>query len=85
MREKQEQTSEEKLYEYLAKKYDTVVLSKEQLREELGVGKSTMDRYICQNVGIPPYKKLGNSKNSKVVFNILDVAKFLDNTISTSY
>ena len=85
MRKKQEQTSEEKLYNYLAKKYDAVVLSKEQLRDELGVGKSTMDRYICQNVGIPPFKKLGNAKNSKVVFNILDVAKFLDNTVATSF
>ncbi len=84
MRTKEEQTSEEKLYNYLAKKYDAVVLSKEQLREELGIGKSTMDRYVCQNVGIPPYKKLGTSKNSKVVFNILDVAKFLDNTIATN-
>ena len=84
MRTKEEQTSEEKLYNYLAKKYDSVVLSKEQLREELGIGKSTMDRYVCQNVGIPPYKKLGTSKNSKVVFNILDVAKFLDNTIATN-
>jgi len=84
VRTKEEQTSEEKLYNYLAKKYDAVVLSKEQLREELGIGKSTMDRYVCQNVGIPPYKKLGTSKNSKVVFNILDVAKFLDNTIATN-
>ena len=84
MRTKQEQTSEEKLYNYLAKKYDSVVLSKEQLREELGVGKSTIDRYVRECYGIPPYKKLGNSKNAKVVFNILDVAKFLDNTIATN-
>ena len=84
MRTKEEQTSEEKLYNYLGKKYDAVVLSKEQLREELGIGKSTMDRYICQNVGIPPFKKLGTAKNAKVVFNILDVAKFLDNTIATN-
>ncbi len=84
MRTSKEPTSEEKLYNYLAKKYDAVVLSKEQLREELGIGKSTMDRYVCQNEGIPPYKKLGTAKNAKVVFNILDVAKFLDNTIATS-
>ena len=84
MRRKQKQTNEEKLCEYLAKKYDSVVLSKEQLREELGIGKSTMDRYICQNTGIPPFKKLGNAKNARVVFNIVDVAKFLDNTIATN-
>ncbi len=85
MRKRQEQTSEDKLIDYLAKKYDMAVLTKEQLRDELGIAKSTLDLYISKNEGIPPYKKLGNAKNSRVIFHIADVAKFLDNTVATTY
>jgi len=80
-----EQTSEDNLREYLSKKYNSLVLNKEQLRAELGIAKSTLDLYISKNEGIPPYKKLGSSKNAKLVFNIADVAKFLNNTVSTVY
>lgn len=85
MKNKKELEAEDKLYNYLVKKYNTAVLTKEQMRAELGIARSTLDLYIAKNEGIPPYKKLGNSKNSKVVFNILDVAKFLNNTVSTAY
>lgn len=80
-----EKTSEDNLREYLSKKYNSLVLNKEQLRAELGIAKSTLDLYISKNEGIPPYKKLGSSKNAKLVFNIADVAKFLNNTVSTAY
>lgn len=80
-----DKTSEDNLREYLSKKYNSLVLNKEQLRAELGIGKSTLDLYISKNEGIPPYKKLGSSKNAKLVFNIADVAKFLNNTVSTVY
>jgi predicted DNA-binding transcriptional regulator AlpA len=79
------ETSEDKLREYLSKKYNSLVLNKEQMREELGIAKSTLDLYISKNEGIPPYRKLGSSKNARLVFNIADVAKFLDNTVSTVY
>jgi len=81
---KQEQTKEEKLYRYLVEKYKKAVLTKTELAVELGVGKSTVDQYIAKNEGIPPYKKLGTAKNSRVVFNLFDVAKFLANTITTN-
>jgi predicted DNA-binding transcriptional regulator AlpA len=77
-------TDEEKLYKYLLNKYKKMVISKQELGDELGVGKSTIDLYISKNEGIPPYKKLGKAKNAKVVFNILEVAKFLNNTIATN-
>jgi len=85
MTEKQEKESEKKLYNYLVKKYKSLVLSKVQMREELGIARSTLDLYISKNDGIPPYKKLGSSKNSRLVFPIEGVAKFLNNTVSTSY
>lgn len=80
---KQEQSKEEKLYDYLVGKYKKAVLTKSELAVELGVGKSTIDQYIARAEGLPPYKKLGTAKNSRVVFNLFDVAKFLANTIAT--
>ena len=77
-----EQTNQDKIFEHLSKKYDAVVLSKEQMTKELGIHKSTMDKFIAKGYGIPPYKKLGTAKNSKLVFNIIDVAKFLDITVA---
>lgn len=81
---KQEQSKEDKLYDYLSGKYKKAVLTKSELAIELGVGKSTVDQYISKSEGIPPYKKLGTAKNSRVVFNLFDVAKFLANTITTN-
>ena len=56
-------------------------LSKKNLADELDVSISTIDRLIANNLGLPPYKKLGKAKNAKVVFNIIDVAEFLADTI----
>ena len=79
-----EQTTEEKLYNFLYKKYKKMLITKQEMASELGIGKTTMDSYVSKNEGIPPYKKLGTAKNAKVVFNIIDVAKFLNNTVATS-
>lgn len=78
-----EKTKEEKLYEYLVGKYKKAVLTKSELATELGVCNSTIDQYIAKNEGLPPYKKLGTAKNARVVFNLFDVAKFLDSTVAT--
>ena len=78
------ETNEEKLYQYLVKKYNKMVLSKLELATELGVSKSTIDHAVSKNEAVPPFKKMGRSKNARVVFNIADVAKFLDETIKTN-
>ena len=77
-----EKSNQQKIYEHLSAKYNAVVLSKEQMTNELGISKSTMDKFIAQGYGIPPYKKLGKAKCSKMIFNIVDVAKFLDDTVA---
>ena len=79
-----EETTEEKLYNFLYKKYKKMLITKQEMASELGIGKTTMDSYVSKNEGIPPYKKLGTAKNAKVVFNIIDVAKFLNNTVATA-
>ncbi len=77
-------THQERLYQYLIKKYGKTVISKVEMAEELGVSNSTLDLYISKGTGIPPYKKLGTAKNSKVIFNLLDLSIFLNQTIKTN-
>lgn len=78
-----EDLQKERLYEYLLKKYQRAVISKVEMANELGISSSTLDLYIAKGTGLPNYKKLGKAKNSKVVFNLLDVANFLTKTIKT--
>jgi len=56
-------------------------LSKKNLADELDVSISTIDRHIAHSLGLPAYKKLGKAKNAKVVFNIIDVALWLSDTV----
>jgi len=65
-------------------RYKKSTLSKREMAKELGISYSTIDGYIAKGYGIPNYKKLGHAKNAKVVFNIIDVAKFLSETIKTA-
>jgi len=74
---------QEKLYNYLIKKYKRAVISKTEMADELGVSNSTIDLYLSKGQGLPNYKKLGKAKNAKVVFNLIDVADFLTQTIKT--
>lgn len=73
----------EKLYKYLNQKYKRSVINKVEMAFELGISNSTLDSYLAKGIGIPNYKKLGSAKNSKVIFNLLDVADFLTQTIKT--
>lgn len=71
-------------YEYLISKYQKVALSKEELANELGISKYTIDSYISKGYGIPEYTKIGNTRNGKVLFPLISVAKFLSNTIKVA-
>ena len=77
-------TQQELIYNDLKSRYKKSTLSKKEMSNELGVGYSTIDGYIAKGYGIPNYKKLGTAKNAKVVFNIIDVAEFLSQTIKTA-
>ena len=74
----------ELVYQDLKSRYNKATLTKKELAKEFTVSTSTIDLYISKGIGIPNYKKLGTSKNSKVVFNIIDVAEYLSQTIKTS-
>ncbi|NCO00651.1 MAG: hypothetical protein GW906_02295 [Epsilonproteobacteria bacterium] len=75
---------QDKIYEELRKKYKRMTISKSEMSNELGISNSTLDLYVSKGIGLPNYKKLGTAKNAKVIFNLVDVAKFLSNTIKTA-
>ncbi len=64
----------------LYSKYKKSTLSKKELAKELGIGLSTLNKYLASGIGLPNYIKMGDSINSRVLFNIRDVAEFLSNT-----
>jgi len=68
------------LVEQLFKLYDKILLTKLDLSRLMDVSLSYIDKSIARGFGIPNYKRLGNSKNSKIVFNINDVAEYLSDT-----
>ena len=69
------------IYDDLKARYKKSVLSKEEYASEVGQSLSTIDKRMKDSLGVPPYKKLGSAKNAKVVFNIIDVARFLADTV----
>ncbi len=71
------QTNYELIYTYLKEKYMRATIGKKELASELGVALGTIDLYMSRGMGVPPYKKLGDKPNSRVVFSIVDVAQFL--------
>ncbi len=72
------------IYEDLKSRYNKATLTKKELAKEFTVSVSTIDLYISKGIGVPNYKKLGKAKNAKVVFNIIDVAEYLAQTIQTA-
>ncbi len=74
----------ELIYQDLKSRYNKASINKKEIAHELDVSTSTIDLYISKGVGIPNYKKLGTAKNAKVIFNIIDVAEYLSQTIKTA-
>lgn len=70
-------TSIEATYIYLQSKYNRTVIGKKEMAQELNIAPSTLDLYLSKGIGVPRYKKLGISKNARVIFNLYDLAVFL--------
>lgn len=76
-------TTEEQIYQDLHNKYNKQTIKKEELAQEMGIGLSTLSKYLASGIGIPNYKRVGDSKNARVLFNLRDVSEFLSQTIKT--
>ena len=75
---------QELIYKDLKTRYKRSTLSKREMAHELGISYSGIDNMIAKGYGLPEYKKLGDKKNSKVIFAIINVSEFLSQTIKAA-
>lgn len=54
-------------------------INKKELSEIMGCSIATINNYIKKSYGLPNYIKLGNNKQSKVIFKLKDVVEYLEN------
>ena len=71
-------TSTKATYDYLKDKYSRIILSKKELAIELNIAPSTLDLYISKGIGVPKYKRASDAKNARLLFNIYDIAVYLN-------
>ncbi len=78
------QETKQTIYMSLRETYNKVGLSKSELAKEFGIGLSTVSKMMAEGMGLPNYKKIGNAKNSRVIFPLADVAEFLSDTVKVA-
>ena len=78
-----QQASTITLVNHLFSLYHKVVFTRLDLSKLMDVSLSYIAKSITRGYGIPNYKKLGHKQNSKIIFNINDVAEFLSDTTKT--
>jgi len=71
----------DEIFKDLSLRYNKATLTKKELAHELNLSIHTINARIVKGLDLPDYKKIGNAKNSKVVFPIVAVAEYLSNTI----
>ena len=67
------------IFNSLKEKYN-ITITKKDLAQILSSSVSFIDKCIMKGQNIPNFKKLGSRRNSKVIFNLWDVADFLTTT-----
>ena len=67
------------IYNSLRENYN-ITITKKDLANILSSSVSFIDKCMMKGQNLPNYKKLGSSKNSKIIFNLWDVAEFLTAT-----
>ena len=54
-------------------------LDRKQTAKAIGIGLSTLDLRIKDGRNLSRYIKIGDAKNSRIVFSLLSIAEFLTN------
>ena len=68
-------------YTYLASKYSTLGLTRENLATELTCSVSTIDRLLKEGRGLPSYMRIGEGKRARIIFPVAEVAKFMESNV----
>ena len=76
-------TTSKDILQDLKERHKKSTLKKDELAKELNMSVSSINRYISLGYGIPNYIKVGDGKNSRVLFPLVDVANFLSQTTKT--
>lgn len=79
-----ESSNAEAIYSELREEGYPLLISKKQYSEIVNCSVSTVDNYIREGYGCPNYKKMGQAKNAKVLFSLIDVANYLSKTVKTA-
>jgi len=74
----------EETLQLLKDTYGKSTLTKKEVAKELNLSVSTISNRISQGYDLPNYKKLGANRCDKVVFPIVELAKYLTKTIKVS-
>lgn len=69
----------ERIFGALKEQYN-ITVTKKELAQILSCSISSVDKCLMKGKGLPNYKRLGNSRNSKIVWNLADIADFLSQT-----
>jgi len=77
-------TDFEETLKMLKDTYGKSTLTKEEIANELNLSVSTISNRISQGYDLPNYKKLGPNRCDKVVFPIVELAKYLTRTVKVS-
>ena len=64
------------IFDELKKDY-TLFITREEYAEIAKVSIATVVSRMNRGVGLPNYKRAGNWKNAKILFNLRDVAEFM--------
>ncbi|PSM51437.1 hypothetical protein CBLAS_1394 [Campylobacter blaseri] len=54
-------------------------LNRKETAKVLGIGVSTLDLRIKEGRNLPEYIKIGDAKNSRIVFTLVAIAQYLTN------
>ena len=64
----------------LKSRHDKETLTLAECAKELSVSKHTLYANTSSGKNLPNYVKFGNAKNGRIIFPIIEVAKFIANT-----
>ena len=74
----------DKMVELLHKTHGKSVLTKTETAKELGLSIATLTVRMRDGINLPEYIKADGAPNGRVMFPILEVAKYLSQTIKVA-
>jgi len=68
------------IYSELLSQGYSLLINKKEYATITRCSTSSVDNFIKKGYGCPDYKKLGDAKNAKVLFSLIDISNYLAST-----